>query len=321
MASHALAGVAGGGIAALALSLSPQFSPSGGAPLSELRRLDDRTAALERAVRAQAASSQTSATATSSDEMREMSGRLDTIVQRMSGIDGDLGTMSDRLAKLESVPQTAAGGAETRAEAERAVAPLATRLTSLEREVDKLVKLQAERQGDAKAAALAIAFTNLKRALADGRPYARELAAVESLAPRKTTLNVLTANKDTGIPTAAALIHQFGDVSKRALEKHYQGSSSSFIGQMLKRAQSAIQITPSGREGNSPEAVIGRMDQALRRGDLAGAVAEASALNGAALAEMKPWLDAAQARLAADEALKRTDAELLAVLTKSGSAR
>jgi hypothetical protein len=131
----------------------------------------------------------------------------------------------------------------------------------------------------------------------------------------------LAVNKDTGIPSAAALIRDFRDVSKRAIEKHYQGNNSTFIGQMIKHAQSAIQIRPSGSAGDSPEAVIGRMDAALRGGDLVAAVAEAGALKGVALEEMKPWIIGVQARLAADETLKRTDAELLAALTKAGSGR
>ncbi len=63
------------------------------------------------------------------------------------------------------------------------------------------------------------------------------------------------------------------------------------------------------------------MESALKLGDVKGALAEADALEGPAKEELQAWLDHAQARAAADEAIRKTDQELLASLTKSPARR
>ncbi len=324
--SHALAGLAGGAIAAAAVlslpSVMPQLGLAGADTQSEIRRLEDRTAALERAIRTQTASAPAaSGLEAATQAINEVSGRMDTLVQRVSGIERELAETATQGGNPANPAPAALAAADVQAEAERAIAPLQTRLAALERDMDALSKAQAERQGDAKTAALAVAFTNLKRAVSDGRPYASELATVESLAPKKLALTELAAYKDAGVPTLAALTRDFPEISKRAIESHYQGNSSTFVGEMLARARSAIQITPGDKSGNSPEAVIGRMQGALRSGDLGAAVLEGSALQGRAAETMQPWLQSAQSRLVAEEALRQTDAELLAALTKPGTRR
>jgi hypothetical protein len=279
----------------------------------ELRRVEDRTASLERAIRTQATQRNDAVT---QDALNEVKGRVDLLVRRVADLDalaaqGEFGGKGPRVAT----------SADAQAEAERAVAPLAERVAALERELGTLNKSQAERQGEAKSAALAIAFTNLKRAVGEGRPFASELATVESLSSRKLPVNQLAVYKDSGVPTTDTLTRDFADFSKRAIEKHYQGDSSTFVGEMIARARSAIQVRPAGGSGNTPEAVLGRMGASLRSGEMASAVIEAGALTGRALEEMQPWLQAAQSRVTADTALRQTDEELLAALTKAGGRR
>ena len=57
----------------------------------------------------------------------------------------------------------------------------------------------------AKSGAAAIAFANLRNAVAAGRPYAAELAALKSLIPDLGDLSALPSHAETGIPTVAAL--------------------------------------------------------------------------------------------------------------------
>lgn len=324
---YALSGLIGGGVAAAGILLAPAALPQlglvrTGDVKSEMRRLENRTIALERALRSQNVAQAAPAQAGAAPEVvNELRGRMDMLVQHVSGIDKELADFGARIESAEKGAATSTGAADAQSEAARAVAPLLTRLTALEREMNSVSKVQAERQGDTKAAALAIAFTNLKRAIADGRPFSGELATVESLSPRKLPVNELALYKDQGVPTISALMKDFQSSSKRAIERHYQGNSSSFIGEMISRARSAIQIKPGDGSGDAPEAVIGRMESALRSGNLSGAVLEGGSLKGRAAEEMQPWLQSAQSRVVADEALRQTDTELLAALTRSGTRR
>lgn len=322
---YALAAMIGGITAVAALLILPSAYPpiltaipqlGAFAPndlKDEVRRIEDRTASLERAMRSEVAQRNDAVT---QEALNEVKGRVDLLVRRVADLDalaaqGEFGGKGPRVAT----------SADAQAEAERAVAPLAERVGALERELGTLHKSQAERQGEAKSAALAIAFTNLKRAVGEGRPFASELATVESLSSRKLPVNQLAVYKDSGVPTADTLTRDFADFSKRAIEKHYQGDSSTFVGEMIARARSAIQVRPVGGSGNTPEAVLGRMGASLQSGQLASAVIEAGALTGRALEEMQPWLQAAQSRVTADTALRQTDEELLAALTKPGVRR
>ena len=60
-----------------------------------------------------------------------------------------------------------------------------------------------------KAAAVAIAFANLRAAVSDGRPYAAELDTIGALAPSVGDLGVLPAYAEKGIPTVPELARAF----------------------------------------------------------------------------------------------------------------
>jgi hypothetical protein len=68
------------------------------------------------------------------------------------------------------------------------------------------------------------------------------------------------------------------------------------------------------------EAIIGRMSAALKAGDIKTALLQGAALPSPPQ-EMMDWFQRAQARVAADDALRKTDQELLAALTKAPSRR
>lgn len=327
--SHLLAGllggliVGGGGYLALTSEI-PGIALTDANTRHELKRLEERTSDLDHMVRSQArptAANVLSPTGPGVEVINELRARLDGMVQAAHALDESVQAISARLQELEQRNGTGSDKSAAQAEAAQQIAPLAARLATLEREIESLSKTQSERQVDARSAALTLALTNLKRAIGEGRPFSAELAAVENLSTVKLPIVQLTPFKDSGIATLSDLKGEFETVSKKAIEKYYQSNGSSFVGKVFSRAKAAIQVRPSDSSGNSVEAVIGRMDTALRSGNLKEALAEATSLQGPALTEMRPWLEQAQARLAADEALKKTDQELLAALIRPASKR
>jgi len=236
-------------------------------------------------------------------------------------LDSAVQALSDKIQALES--QAGGGGAsksDVRGEIAAQTAPLGQRLAAAERELDTLMRAQNERQSDSRTAALTLALTNLKRAISDGRPFAAELAAAETLSPAKLPISQLTPYKDAGVSSLAELQNGFADASQKTIEKYHSGKSSGFMGEVLSRAQSAIQIRPADSTGSTVEAILGRMSAALKSGDLKGALMQGTALEDPPQ-EMKDWLGKAQARAAADEAVRKTDQELLAALTKAPARR
>jgi hypothetical protein len=61
------------------------------------------------------------------------------------------------------------------------------------------------------------------------------------------------------------------------------------------------------------------MESALKAGDVKGALTESAGLEGPAKEELRTWLEHAQVRATADEAVRKTDQELFASLTKTSA--
>lgn len=288
-----------------------------------LKELEERTASLEGALRAVARPAPASAYQPSNSEpqgLNEMRSRLDSLVDASRETDQAVQSLQQRLQAVEGQPGGGASKEAVRAEIAAQTAPLQQRLAAAERELDGLTRVQNERQADVRTASLTLALTNLKRAIADGRPFPAELAAVETLSPGKLPISQLAAYKDQGVASLTQLQDDFAEASKKTIESHYSNKSSGFMGEVLSRAKSAIRVTPSGNTGDTVEAILGRMSTALKAGDIKGALLQGAALESPPQ-EMMDWFQKAQARAAADEALRKTDQELLASLTKTPSRR
>ncbi len=320
---YLLAGIAAGAITAGGAYLASQFeiagfSLAGPHTRQHVAELEERTASLESAVRALARQAQPTPFAPSGaapENLNELRSRLDGIVDAARGLDRTVQALSQKVEALEQRPAGGGSKEALRAEIAAQTAPLGQRLASAERELDSLTRAQNERQVDVRTASLTLALTNLKRAIADGRPFEAELAAVETMSPTKLPVSQLAQYKEAGVSTMAELQSEFADASAKTIEAYYANKSSSFMGDMISRAKSVVQVRPADSSGGSVEAILARMNAALKSGDLKTAL-----LQGAALPkppqEMMDWFARAQARAAADEAIRKTDQELLASLTK-----
>jgi hypothetical protein len=277
---------------------------------AQIRELHERVAAL-RAV--SAGDGRTLA------DVNELRARLDAMVAAVHSIDETVQDLVKRSQDAGAVPRV--NPATVEVDVESKLDPLEKRLAALEREVDALNRAQTEHVSDARTAALTLALTNLKRAISDGRPFAAELAAVDNLSGGRLPVAQLSVYKDEGVPSLAELERAFTSSSQQAIQAHYQSKSDSFMGDVLSRAKAAIQVRPADTSGDTVEAVIGRMETQLRSGNVAAAVAESEGLDAAAKEAMKPWLEKARRRAAADEAIRKTDRELLASLTRAPSKR
>jgi hypothetical protein len=145
-------------------------------------QLEERMASLELASRGQSRPGGGNVYQPSSgaEGVNELRSRLDGIVEVTRGLDQSVLALTQKVQALEAHP---GGGGESRenlrAEIAAQTAALQQRLASAERELDGLTRAQTERLADARTASLTLALTNLKRAVADGRPFPAELAAVE----------------------------------------------------------------------------------------------------------------------------------------------
>jgi hypothetical protein len=310
--------VAGSGYLVLTQNI-PGFSLTDPQAKHRIKELEDRSVFIESRLRSLSGSPAQSAQQTGStgpEALSETRSRLDTLVDTVRGLDEAVQSLSQKVLSLGQH----GGGANTREAVQTEVAaqliPLTHRLASAERDLEALTRAQSERQADARTAALTLALTNLKRAISDGRPFPAELAAVETLAGNKLPVSQLAPYKEEGVASLSELQNEFAEASRKTIEKHYSNKSNNFMGEVLSRAKSAIQVRPADSTGDSVEAILGRMNTALKTGDFKTALTQGAALEDPPQ-EMKDWFGRAQARVTADEAVRKTDQDLLASLTKA----
>lgn len=165
-------------------------------------------------------------------------------------------------------------------------------------------------------AALVIAVGQLRGALGTDKPYAAEFGAVRDLLSVDSdlmghfapTLDRLQPIAPSGAPTLAELQASLPTTEiAQAAESEAGGAAlgveQTWIQRMMRRLSEVIVVRPVGgdAEGDGPLARLARGEAKLGTGDLAGAVAELSPLEGGAAKAAADWLAKAQARLAQDQ--------------------
>ena len=318
LAAGLVGGLLGGGIASLVLAgggVAPKPDEQARLAIRELQdRIKDqadKAAQLSETVRTKLAAPVKAAA--NPEELSELRSRLDDVSKAAKAEEDSVKSLTEKVKSLEEKPAPQPEKETVQAEIASQIAPVTERLAGLERSQNEKLSSAAN------TAALTIAFTNLKKAIADGKPFATELAAIESLAPQKLPVSELAPYKDTGVPSLSQLQHEFVDASGQAIVQHYHGKSESFLDEVLSRAHGAVQVTQADGAGESVESILGRMESALKAGNLKAALAESEALDEPAKKELQTWLSHAKTRAAADDAVQNTDQDLLASLTKSSA--
>jgi hypothetical protein len=200
---------------------------------------------------------------------------------------------------------------------------LAPQLTTLDQRIAKLEAALPELStaidrsaASAKSGAAAIAFANLRNAVAPGRPYAAELAALKSLIPDPGDLGALPLHADTGIPTTAALAGILTKLAETSAAPPPAPAETSILDSMVASAKSAVSIRRIGADttGDEPAAVLARAEAALSQGDLAASIKEVESLPAPARDAFAGWLDDAKARASANDSLSKLESTVLASL-------
>jgi hypothetical protein len=188
------------------------------------------------------------------------------------------------------------------------IAKLEAALPDLSRAIDRLA-------ASAKSGAAAIAFANLRDAVATGHPYSAELAVLRSLAPDLGDLGGLPAHAEAGIPIVAELASSLQRVVEKSAVPGPAPAEASFLDTMIASAKSAVTIRRVGADntGTEPSAVLARAEAALQQGDLTAAIKEIEAMRPSRDA-FAGWLEDARARASANDTLIKLQSTVLASL-------
>lgn len=241
--------------------------------------------------------------------------------------------MQDRLSALEASvaaqanqpapqPDTAALDALRNQldSANQAIAALKTEIeqnrTSLQDSNERLAdaeKRLEEPRNDVEMAR-AIALSGLKTAIDRGGPFLSELEALRSISPEDQTVQALSGIAAAGVSSRVDLARDFAPVADEILDAiHAPAEGESWSDRLLNSASSLVKVRPIGNvEGDTPEALVARIEDKLRNGDLKGAYLEWQALPEAGKAVSQDFADKLDARIKAEEAVSQALAQTVA---------
>ncbi|MGN7957554.1 COG4223 family protein [Agrobacterium tumefaciens] len=209
--------------------------------------------------------------------------------QRIATLEGAKGEapqvdgLSEKITALESAVQAERSAQDT------ATAELTRRLADAEAKIN-------EPRDDIEVAR-AIASAALKAAIDRGGPFLTELDTLSRVTSDDPAIASLQSFAATGVPSRSELMQKFPDVANAMLSAINQPDPNQGIMERLtESAFSLVKVRPVGNiEGETPEAMIARMENKLRNGDLQGAALEWNGLPDAARtvsADYKKSLDA-----------------------------
>ncbi|KSV84654.1 hypothetical protein N183_12575 [Sinorhizobium sp. Sb3] len=217
-------------------------------------------------------------------------------------------------AEIDNLTKELAGLKTTLADAQQTAttekAELTSRIESAEQKLNEPVNdIQM---------AKAVAVTALKSAIDRGGPFLAELDALRSIAPDEQAVTALAQDAQVGVPTRSDLRREFPKTADAMLDALNQPDPNEGIfDRLVSSAMSGIRVRPVGSvEGETPEAVIARIEDKLNNGDLKGAALEWDGLPDAA----KPAGEAFKAKL--DQRLRveaAIDAAVAATMAKPGT--
>ena len=186
----------------------------------------------------------------------------------------------------------------------------------------ELRRLKADGAPDSRRAQAAIALAALAQQARSGGAYRAEYDAYRRMAPESPALQPLAARADAGLPTMAVLAKNFAGPRNDALDIARRAAAKGPLARLGASVAALVDLRPARPiDGADAAAVLSRAEARLEADDLAGAVAEIGALQGAEAAPLAPWVAEARARLDAEAALQAEIDRNLSAGPQGGAAR
>ena len=186
----------------------------------------------------------------SDDRLQEETNGVKTAIE---GLKNQLGTMARR------------------PDLEAAIAPLSNRLAALEQGLQQVTRAEEDRRANAERVLLSLELTSFKRAIERGGSYAAELGELRRLAGGRLNLGVLERYQDQGVPSQSELEREFRGLTFSIIEGDAEPPDASVVDRLISGARSIVRVrkTNQGPEDQTAEAIVARMERALKDGKLA----------------------------------------------------
>ncbi len=185
------------------------------------------------------------------------------------------------------------------------VASMTAKLAAFEQDLQSFLKGEGERTSNAARVLLTLEIANLKRAMDRGDRYAAELDAVRKAGGATLNLTPLERYSLEGAPALPALAKDFRRVANAAIDAEAEPADASVLDRLVSGARSIVRVRKAGHDpaDASAEAVVGRMETALKDGRLGEVLEQGRKLPPKAALAAEDWLKKVEARHAVDRSI------------------
>ena len=213
-------------------------------------------------------------------------------------------TLTERVKQLETDVATVSG--------------VESRLADVEE------RASAVPSGEAKAAVV-LAVSHLDHAVMQSKPFTKELDGLKAVVGDKAALEepigVLEPLADKGVPSLIELRASFPEVAREVSRVQADWTGEDWVDKALSRATSLVSVRKTGEaamadQGN--DGAIAQAEAALVLGDVRAAVKALERLEGPPAKAATSWVEKAQKRLDAQEALAQLRQDAISLLSSGG---
>lgn len=221
----------------------------------------------------------------------------------------ELTALADRIGGVEAALQSARDAAVVDsgrlADVEQGVSDLRSRIDTLGTRLETL--------GDQPRIALALTAAALRAALDRGGPFPSEVETFAAVAPDAPEIAELRRIAAEGVATRQALATQMEETAGAMIAAgEVVDENAGFFVRLWASAQSLVTVRPVGPvEGEGVPETVARMEQAVKDGNFAGAVAEYETLPDAVKLAGAELADRIRGRLAAEQLIDKALADAL----------
>jgi hypothetical protein len=249
-------------------------------------------------------------------ETARLGQRVDTLKAGTDRLDQSVRGLQTDTAALKTAVDAVEGQLKSTASA---VAPLSTKVGTIEQSLQGVVRADDDRKTAAERIVLSLELGNLKRALDRGGSYAAELAAVKKRGGASFDLGALDRYQHDGVPLESELAREFQTVANAIIDADAEKPNASLVDRLLSGARTIVRVrkVTHAPGDTSTEAIVGRMETALKENRLGDVLAEAGKLSPRAAIPAQDWLKKVEARQAVQTSLAAVDAALKASLVNA----
>lgn len=259
-----------------------------------------------------------------------LSERLKVIEEQIGELTEGESRFASLMDKINSLEQTVAGQKqlsqsmdEIRGMVENNNEAISENLEDAQGEEDALGQtLEGVSNTDLKAAAMLIAFSQLRNAFYRQEPFENDLAVLQKLAGEDNeelqgAISRLAPHADDGVLSPPGLSKEFKGLTGDIVFSSLKGEDVSIKEKAQARIHNVFKFEKEGElvTGTPTQQTVSKAQQLLDKGDVQGAIQELQALDGEAAETAQPFIEQAQVTLLAQQVQKMLGNSILSKFT------